>query len=200
MKQTKVFATLAFLLPLAFLPNTSNAQATATATQPLQLFAFVAATGTYTELNGGRNGSITAGADLTFLNVPHVRPSLELRGTYPVDNGHISTQKNFLIGPKVERQFGNFHPYADFLIGRGGIDYLNGGFIYGNTLYISSTTTVYSPGGGLDYDLTHHWSLKADFQYQYWNTPAVPSGVIHPRVTTVGALYRFDFNEHHHRH
>jgi opacity protein-like surface antigen len=200
MKQTKILATLALLLPLAFLPSTSNAQATSTASQPLQLSAFVAGTGTFTDLEGGKNGSFTAGVDLTFLNVPHVRPSLEIRGSYPIDQGHISSQKNFLIGPKVERQFGNFHPYADFLIGRGGIDYLNGGFIYGNTLFISSTSTVYSAGGGLDYDLTHHWALKADYQYQHWDAPVVPSGVIHPSVVTFGALYRFDFNEHHHGH
>ena len=69
--------------------HTSNAQATSTASQPLQLSAFVAGSGTFTDLEGGKNGSFTAGVDLTFLNVPHVRPSLEIRGSYPIDQGHI---------------------------------------------------------------------------------------------------------------
>jgi opacity protein-like surface antigen len=128
-----------------------------------------------------------------------VRPSFEIRGTYPIDNGTISSQKNFLLGPKVEHPFGRLHPYVDFLIGRGQINYEQGGFVVGDILYISSNTTVYSPGAGVDYNFTHSIDLKADFQYQHWDTPVVPSGVIHPVALTLGAVYRFDFNPRHHR-
>jgi len=40
--------------------------------------------------------------------------------------------------------------------------------------------------------------LKADVQYQHWDTPVVASGVIHPVAVTLGVVYRFDFNPRHH--
>jgi hypothetical protein len=196
MKQTKSLAKLVLLAGLATLAQTAHAQAFPTATRQLQLSAFGGATGTYTNFYGGKNGSLTAGADLTFLAVPKIRPSFELRGTYPVNDGHVDSQMNFLLGPKVERQFGRFHPYVDFFIGRGSITYLNGGFPYNGVLYLRTSSTVYSPGLGVDFDLGTHWAVKADFQYQHWNTPAYS---IHPKATTFGIVYRFAFAPRHHR-
>lgn len=198
MMQTKSLAKLALYAALATLAHTGHAQAGPTATQPLQLSAFGGVTGTYTDIFGGKNAGITAGADLTLLTLPYVQPSLELRGTYPVDGGHIDSQMNFLIGPKVERPIGRLHPYADFLIGRGQINYLNGGYLYNYVLYLSSSSTVYSPGLGVDIDLNNRWAVKADFQYQHWNTPIFPSGSIHPKATTFAVIYHFDFNPRHH--
>jgi hypothetical protein len=131
----------------------------------LQLSAFVAGTGTFTGLEGGKNLGITAGADLTFLSFRRFRPSFEARSTYPINEGRISSQKNFLLGPKVEYPLGRFHPYADFLIGRGQIDYHAPGFVFGNILYINSSTVVYSPGVGLDCNLTHNLAIKGDVQF-----------------------------------
>jgi hypothetical protein len=175
----------------------ASAQASPAGTQQLQLSAFAALTGTFTDLEGGKNLGITAGADITFLALRLVRPSFEARGTYPIDGGHISSQKNFLLGPKVEYPIGRFHPYADFLFGRGEIDYHSPGYIFGDIRYIQTNTFIYSPGVGLDYNLTHNLALKADAQFQHWETPVVPSGVIYPIAITFGALYNFDFNPHH---
>jgi hypothetical protein len=197
MKFTQTLVRLALSAAICTVPQIAYAQAVPAGTQQLQLSAFVAGTGTYTGLEGGKNLGITAGANLTFLAFRQFRPAFEIRGTYPIDQGHISSQKNFLLGPKVEYPWGRFHPYADFLVGRGEIDYLNGGFIVGDVEYISSNTVVYSPGVGLDYNLTHNIAIKADAQFQYWNTPATASGVIHPTPLTLGVLYNFDFNPHH---
>jgi hypothetical protein len=185
-------------LSLPCLPaRNALAQSSPTATQQLQLSTFAGATGTFTNLAGGRNLDITAGADITFLALRRLRPAVEIRGTYPIDEGTLSSQKNFLLGPKVDYPLACLHPYADFLIGRGAIDYLKGGYVFGNFRYLNSNTLVLSPGVGLDYNLTHHLALKVDFQYQHWNTPAVPSGSIHPRATTLGVIYVFDFNPRH---
>lgn len=186
------------LFTLSCVSYRALAQSTPAATQQLQLSAFVAGTGTFTDLSGGKNLGITAGADITILHFRTFRPAAEFRGTYPVYGGTINSQKNFLIGPKVEYPIGRFHPYADFLVGRGGIDYLRGGYIYGDVKYISSNTVVYSPGVGLDYNLTHNLAVKADFQYQHWDTPAAPSGSISPKALTLGGVYVFDFNPRHH--
>lgn len=211
MKRFKTAVALAVLI-LAICSKTISARAqagaTATASQQLALSAFGGGTGTYTGIYGGRNLGITAGADLAFLTYHRFRPVLELRGTYPIHNGQIDAQRNFLGGLKVERDFGRLHPYADFLIGRGQIDYQRGGLLVGSVLFLSSTSTVLSPGVGLDYDLTPNWAIKGDFQYQHWNVPfamsngapapvtivQAPGGTISPKVITVGAVYRFDFN------
>ncbi|HTC74390.1 MAG TPA: outer membrane beta-barrel protein [Edaphobacter sp.] len=197
MTYTKLSVKLALFTAVSALTHTASAQAAPAATQRLQLSAFVAATGTFTGLEGGKNLGITAGADLTYLGFRQFLPSFEVRGTYPIDQGHISSQKNFLLGPKVEYPLGKFHPYADFLIGRGQIDYHSPGFVFGDTLYISSNTLVYSPGVGLDYNVTHNIAIKADAQFQHWDTPVTTSGTIHPTALSVGVVYNFDFNSRH---
>ena len=199
MRYIQTFARLAVGIAILSLSGVGHTQVASTATQQLELSAFAGGTGTFTGLEGGKNLDITAGADVTFLGFRLLRPSFEVRGSYPIDKGTINSQKSFLLGPKVEHRFGRLHPYVDFLIGRGEIDYGAGGFAVGNVLYISSTSTIYSPGGGVDYNVAHQIDLKADVQYQHWDTPVVASGVIHPVALTLGAVYRFDFNPRHHR-
>jgi opacity protein-like surface antigen len=197
MTYTQLYVRLALFTAVSLLTHAASAQAAPAGTQKLQLSAFAAATGTFTGLEGGKNLGITVGADVTFLNFRQFRPSFEARGTYPINKGHISSQKNFLLGPKVEYPLGKFHPYVDFLLGRGQIDYHAPGFILGNTLYINTNTFIYSPGVGLDYNLTHNLALKADAQFQHWNTPVTASGSIHPVALTLGVVYNFDLNPRH---
>ncbi len=197
MTYTKLSAKLALFTAVSALTHTASAQAAPAGSQKLQLSAFVAATGTFTGLEGGKNLGITAGADLTFLGFHRFRPAFEARGTYPIDKGQISSQKYFLLGPKVEYPLGKLRPYADFLIGRGQIDYHAPGFVFGDTLFINSNTAVYSPGVGLDYNLTHNLAIKGDVQFQHWDTPVTASGTIHPVALTFGVVYNFDFNRGH---
>jgi hypothetical protein len=199
MKLKNVLITTVFSVAIASMTRTAGAQAAPAGAQQLQLSAFLAGTGTFTDFHGGKNLAITAGGDLTFLHYSLFRPALEIRGTVPVDSGHISSQKSILIGPKVEFPLGRYHPYADFLIGRGAIDYLNGGFTVPTLglIYLSSNSTVYSYGGGLDYNLSHSIALKIDAQYQHWDAPPADTGVIHPAAVTFGAVYNFDFNPRH---
>jgi opacity protein-like surface antigen len=186
------------LTATCILARTAYAQSVPTATQQLQISVFVAGSDTFSNLAGGKNLDITAGADLTLLTIRSFRPSVEVRGIYPIDKGQISSQKSFLVGPKIEYPLGRLHPYADFFVGRGKIDYHAPGFIFGNFRYVSSTTIVYSPGVGLDYNLTHHLAVKLDVQVQHWSTPATNSGAINPKALTLGAIYNFDFNPSHH--
>ena len=192
--QKAVRTTLLFV-PLLLLPaGVAHGQSAATAVQTLGLSAFGAATGNWTNISGGRNLGLTAGGDLSFLTFHRFRPVVEVRGTLPFYDGHIDRQKSILGGLKVERAVGKYHPYVNFLIGRGVIDFQNGGYYRDGFLYLSTVSTVYSPGLGLDLDVTKNWSAKVDFQYQHWDTPAVASGVINPRLLSIGAVYHFDFN------
>ncbi len=161
------------LVALAAAPR-MGAQAVPTATQGLELSAFGGVAGRYTNLLGGKNLGITAGADLAFPAYRGFRPVAELRGSYPVHGGTIDRQRELLGGLRVERLYRNYHPYVDFLAGRGQIDYQRGGFAYGPFIYLSSTTAVYSGGVGVDVDVTRHWSARVDFQVQHWGTPFPP--------------------------
>jgi opacity protein-like surface antigen len=199
-KHKPVFVTLALVTIFASLSPTLKAQSAPAATQQLQFSAFLGGTGTFTDFYGGKNLALTAGVDLTDLHFSLFRPAVEIRGTIPVFDGQISSQKSFLIGPKVEFPLGRFHPYADFLIGRGQINYYSHNrFPIDNAdlTFINSNSTVYSPGVGVDYHVTHNLAVKADLQFQRWAAPPVPSGTIHPVAVTLGGVYTFDFNPHH---
>jgi hypothetical protein len=177
----------------------AGAQATPTASKLFEISAFGGITGTYTGLSGGRNLGITAGLDVGLRSYHGFRPILEGRGTYPIDGGEIDAQKSALGGIRVEHGvLRNLTVYGDFLIGRGEIDYQNGGYPSpdGYYLFLSSTTTVLSPGAGVNYRFTDHFSGFLDGQFQHWDTPATPSGSIWAKPLTAGVRYRFNFNRH----
>jgi len=192
------FRTITLLFVSLAACSIAGAQAFPTATQPLQFSAFGAATGTFTGLDGGRNLGITAGIDVGFKPFYHFYPTAEVRGTYPIDGGQVDAQENILYGIKLARFYGRYHPYANFLVGRGKINYQHGGYPNPSDtlLYIDSVSNVFSYGGGLDLDITDHVSLKVDAQFQQYATPVTPSGHLYSIPITVGLVYRFDFNHH----
>src|ERR1035438_2530263 len=166
MKQLRLIQALALLLATISGWRVAAAQALPTAAQPLQLSAFGGVSGVFTGLAGGKNFSITAGGDLGLPVWHGLRPVVEIRGTYPMDRGLVVAQKDALGGLKVNFLLGRrIHPYGDFLAGRGEMDFRLG-YIFGNTIYDVTTTWVYSPGAGFDYDLTDRLSLKVDAQLQ----------------------------------
>jgi len=186
---------LCFLFVVFSVIHCSYAQSISTASRQAELSAFAGGSGNFTGLNSGKNLDITAGLDLTFLRFRYLRPAIEVRSSYPFYSGQVGGQKNILAGPKIEYPRGRLHPYANFLVGRGAIDYSNSGYIVGNIEYQVSNSFVYSPGIGVDYNLFRSFSAKADYQFQHWNTPTViASGSIYPKVVTLGLVYTFKFN------
>lgn len=190
-----LMCSLLIALPAAY------SQGTASDARPIQLYAFGGATGTYTGLDGSKNLGITAGVDLGFSSYRGFLPTLEVRGTYPINNGTIVGEENFLGGVKVERRYGVIHPYVDILFGRGQLQYGGRGLLglTGSTLrlYQRTPTNVFSPGAGFDIDITRSIAVKADFQLQHFNTPVVSEGDIYSKAITIGALYRFGYNQRH---
>jgi hypothetical protein len=193
MKQHKTVLTLVLLLAPFFLSRIAAAQsAKPTAAQDIQLTAFGAASGDYTGLAGGRDLSLTVGIDLALAPWHGTRPTLELRGTYPIDKGAIVAQKDVLGGLRLDFLLGRrVHPYGDFLFGRGEMNYVPPGYNFNDFTYLVSTTYVYSPGAGFDYDLTNHLAIKVDGQYQQWGSVPTASGKIHSTLGTIGLVYRF---------
>jgi len=163
----------------------------------MQLYAFGGVTGTYTGLSGGRNLGITAGADLGFGIHYGVLPQLEVRGTIPMDSGNLVGEKNFLAGLKVEKIYGRYHPYVNLLFGRGELNYHAPGYLdpTATVLYQRTNSNVWSPGGGVDIDVTRSIAFKADFQYQRYDTPVTTSGTVYSKAITFGAVYRFGYRQ-----
>jgi len=178
----------------------AHAQATPAAIQNLSISAFGGVSGTYTGLDQSRNLWITAGADLGFRPFHGLYPSAEFRGSYPMDQGGLAGERNILGGIKIEKFYGRFHPYGDFLFGRDKIVYLHGGFpnANGTLLYQITISNAWSVGGGVDIDLTPHFAAKFDGQLQHYETPVTASGSIYAKAYTGAVVYRFDFNHHFH--
>lgn len=168
----------------------AQGQAMPTAEQRASLSVFGGVGGTYTGVGQGRNASMTFGTDYGAWSFAGFRPSVELRGTFPVYEGHLNSQRSILAGVRVEHRLGRFHPYANFLIGGGHINYINDDIVG----YIYTTSTVYSPGVGVTRALTRHFSGQVDAQFQHWDTPVNSSGTAWAKQVTLAVTYRFDFN------
>lgn len=172
-----------------------HAQGQPTATQRLHASAFAGITGTYTGLASGRNLGITAGVDLGFGSFFSLQPSVELRGTYPLDKGSADSQKNILGGVKLLKDYRRFQPYGDVLFGRGQINYINGfRNPAGDFIYFQTYSNILSLGGGLDVPFSEHLRLKADGQFQRYSTPVTDSGQLYAKAFTLGIIYRFGSN------
>ncbi len=187
------FRALTLLCFAGFTCSLAHAQAMPAADKPFSFSAFAGATGTDTGLNGGKNLGITAGGDISFRPFRRFYPSVEVRGTYPVDNGKIDSQENVLFGVKAERYYGNFRPYVDGFYGRAKTTYEHGGYPNpaGTLLYLDSISNVYAAGGGVDYTLTDHFALKIDGQFQHYTSPVSTSGRVYAEAVTIGVVYRF---------
>lgn len=201
MKQMKIVLTLAVLLAISGRAGTATAQDThATAVRPMQLSAFGAVTGDFTGLAGGKNFGITAGGDLGLPPWRGIRPTIEVRGTYPTDHGLVDSQKDLLAGLKVEFLLNHrLRPYGDFLFGRGQMNYESYGYVFGNNIYSLTTTYIDSPGAGFDYQFSEHLAIKVDGQFERWGSAPTPSGTIYSKVGSAGLVYYFTFDRRHRR-
>ena len=184
----------------------SHAQSLPTASRGVVPSAFAGITGTYTGLNGGRNLGLTAGFDLGFRSFWGFLTSIEGRGTYPIDNGSVVGEEHAEGGLRLQKRYKAIRPYADFLFGRGELNYQNGGIAVPMQAfrYLQTTTNVISPGLGVEVDVTPQFALLLDGQYQIWSVPFDPSGAtsgsghIHSLPGTIGVVYRFNWLQHGH--
>lgn len=181
-------------LAASALTTKAGAQAAPTANREIRLSAFAGVNGTFTGLEGGKNAGLTAGADLGIRPYFSLEPSIEVRGTYPVHDGTIDAQRNILAGLKISKRFGPFHPYGDILFGRGEIDFQGNGYSDPSGLfrYFKTVSAVLAPGGGVDLDVSPHFSLKADASFPRYATPVTASGHVFATSVTGGIVYHFN--------
>jgi hypothetical protein len=140
------------------------AQATPTATAPLDASFFAAFTRTAPDYGSATNNGVAFGFDFTHYFKFPVVPSLEARAN--LANGSIVSERSYLFGLRADPKLhGRFHPYGDFLIGPGNLHYAQPPA----PGYVGDNSIVKSIGGGVDFDVLSHFQVKADVQYQFWN-------------------------------
>jgi len=135
----------------------------------------------------GRETGGTAGVDFTRYFAWPVAPSIEIRAN--TANGSQVEERSYLVGFRAKAGINwRYHPYVDFLIGKGTIHYDHpvGGYLGDNSM-------VYSYGGGIDIDVTRSFQAKFDFQEQKWNIGMDASDKFDPNLITIGVVYRIPF-------
>ncbi len=102
---------------------------------------------------------------------------IEGEGRWLRYNTYLGINENtYLIGPRIPiLTYHRLTPYGKVLFGLGNGSFLTGG------------TTVLAYGGGVDYRLSHRFSLRAfDFEYQQWFV----NPTLHPYGGSVGLSYK----------
>ena len=192
MNSSKIAAALLFAFAsLLSLPQ-GQAQALPTATANVRLSAFVGLGANLSGIGLSKDGDISAGIDIGAFSFKGFYPSLEGRGLYPIDKNRTVNLENALGGIRLTRLKGNIQGYGDVLFGRGKLTFPLGYPDPTNTyLVLSNTSSVLSFGGGADYFVTQHFGIKADFQFQRYQTPVTVSGSDYSKVFTGALVYRF---------
>ena len=91
-----------------------------------------------------------------------------------------------LGGPIYQwRRHRRYRPYAKYLMGIGSIDYPFPGQTQSH-----DTATVYAPAGGLDVRFWNKFSVRAEYEYQFWHHLFGPDDLT-PSGFSVGAVYDF---------
>jgi hypothetical protein len=98
-------------------------------------------------------GGITAVIDADSIRHIGIEGECRWLEFHQVDNVHVET---CAVGPRFHFNAGRFQPYAKGLVG----------FANYNDRFGFERNLIIAPGGGADYRLSSHWSLRiVDFEY-----------------------------------
>ncbi len=155
------------------------AQSSPTALRAYSISTF--ATGGVTNTDYGINDyGLTFGTDIR-KSMRFIEPSLELRST--MTSGNVVRESSLDGGLKLEKGFGRVHPYGDLLFGYGTITFP------GRTMDEHDNSAVWNYGGGVEYQVSRSFFVKADIQLQSWQLGHTEP-VFHPMLSSVGFTYR----------
>lgn len=189
-KFPRALLTLGLFLMATLMAAPARAQQDSSASKSAEISAF----GGYTNINsdyGRRNNGITLGADYTrFLHFP-IAPSFEVRANHT--SGPGLTEESVLFGLRLEAPFRQrFHPYATVLYGGTKIIFKTPP----TPTYTYDQSSAISIGGGVDFDVTHDFRAKFDFQQQFedfGNNGIHQDFTLTPAGFTIGVVYRIPF-------
>jgi opacity protein-like surface antigen len=150
---------------------------------------------------GIRKASLQVGAGFSNANTDYVRNrvngttiyadydffhhlGLEGEFRYLKDGQTNIYEKTYEVGPRYSRSYGPFSPYVKGLYGRGVFNFTYHGKRAANLAY-----NLVAFGGGLDYRLLRHVSVRGEYEYQRWF--GFPPHGLTPSAVTIGAAYHF---------
>jgi opacity protein-like surface antigen len=166
------------------IPSAVSAQAIVAGQRGAEIAPFVQTTILNPDYGQTDNKGYTVGVDYTRFLRSIIQPSVEVR--YVSANGTTVDEHSLTGGLKLGVTVHNIHPYVTFLAGTGGIT-----FVHPSPGYPSDTATVFSFGGGADFNVLPNWKLRADFLQQNWNIDPL---TLSPMVLSVGVSYRIPFH------
>ena len=136
--------------------------------------------------SGSRLTGIGAFADWNFagghIGVEGAARFLRWGGFYD------TSESSYLVGPRyLFPRWHRLQPYGKALVGLGRIQYP---FQIGNASYFAV-----APGGGVNYRLNYRWTVRADYEFQWWlDSPGYanePKHGLTPNGLNIGVAYRF---------
>jgi hypothetical protein len=166
-------------------PQFLKAQAEPAASKIGEISAYGAYSHVWPDYDPGTDNGAIFGLDYTRFLHWVLTPSLELRGK--VASGPNVNERTWGGGIRGEHRFGNFYPYADFLVSSGTINFNQPIIDVSGKLYKSDNSIVYSVGGGVDYDITRHFAARFDYQFEHWNLATTQSFT--PQALSIGVVY-----------
>lgn len=180
--------------------NRGAAQARPTATTSISLSGFGLLSEVNTGFESSKNLSLTTGANISLQPRFGLYPSLELRGTLPLASGNVASQKNIMGGIKLSKFYGPLHPYVNFLAGRAEFRYQTFPVTPDySSYYVQSTSNIFSPGGGVDFQVSSQLAFKFDAQFGLYSSPVTASGRGVVSSISAGLSYHFSFKDRRNR-
>ena len=175
--------------------GTIHAQARPTAQKTGDLSVFALYTRLTPDYGPTDNNGVTFGLDYTRYTSWWVKPSIEFRTK--IANGTTVDERSVGGGFRAVKPIGSFHPYVDFLISAGSINFHQSDpyILENGKPYTSDGTVTYSFGGGLDVDVWRSFAVRGDYQFEKWYLDKNPATPFHltPTGWSIGMIYRIPF-------
>lgn len=137
-----------------------------------------------------RQAGITMWVD---WRLPHMPPRLDGLGVEFEGRDLNFATPSYLPGHRMDtalggpiyqfRRKGRIRPFGKYLLGMGSIDFPSPGSTYNH-----DTRVVFEPGGGADVRFWDRFSVRAEYDYQFWHAIFGPHD-LNPNGFTVGVVY-----------
>lgn len=197
-RQSFIFGLL-ICFAAALVPVRSGAQAVPIREKKAGISTFATFTRLTPDFGPYNNFGVMFGTDYARY-MRWITPSVEFR--MKISHGTAVDQTTFGGGLRLERDFQRYHPFGNFLISSGRINYhlatppnvpappMVAPFpIHTYT----DNSLVYTYGGGLEYDIRQNFSARGEFQHENWTLGKYGPITLTPAMWGFGVAYRIPF-------
>ncbi|MCL2659861.1 MAG: porin family protein [Acidobacteriaceae bacterium] len=176
--------------PLVHAQFEQPAKSTHTARKEAEVSVYAGYTRFWPNIGPADNNGATFGLDYSqFFRNWFLTPVIELRGRFA--QGADVDMSSWGGGVRLEHAFGKFRPFVDYQFGKGTLDFNFVNLNRQGKPETSNDSFIFSPGVGLDYDITRQFAARVEYRAEYWGFGANQS--LRPKALTFGTVYRFHF-------